>query len=593
MVICWIEVLRIKQKTEKINNMDSAKAQLADKIKASSNILVTVSRDPSVDQLSALLGLALTLNKMGKHAAAVFSGSVPSTLEFLQPEETFEKNTDSLRDFIIALDKSKADKLRYKVEDNVVRIFITPYKTSISDADLEFSQGDFNVDVVVAIGVQQQENLDEAITAHGRILHDATIATINTVPGGELGSINWHDEHASSLSELVTELVQSLDTSLLDEQISTALLTGIVAETSRFSNEKTSSQTMSLSAALMSAGANQQLVATKLEEVHSPPQQPNDENGDKNDNDNDSGDNQGDSGPGSDDPKPDDGTIEIDHQDNDNTPPPSFDLPSPQPIEEAENLQQPEQPAEDDFPEVIIDEAPKVETTPPEPIGLSPGPKLMVDPPSMGGQLTANSVPEALDPAIDPLTVSENDTSQPTLLSREAEQPLPVLEPQTPAMMPPPPSWMQPVPAPVPTPAAPEPEPIPTPTPEPINIDAADAGQRTLTELEASVASPHLAAADSPDLGDARDEVSRALGSNTSAPAPQPIAALGAQPLGDSLHLDDTGLTASASTDSNDPAFVGPMLEDILGPQQPEPQVIDSTAPPPVPPPLPFKFGAS
>ena len=117
--------------------MDDAKSQLVEKLKSANNVLVTVSRNPSVDQLSALLGLTLLLNKQGKHTAAVFSGEVPSTIEFLQPEDTIEKNTDSLRDFIIALDKSKADKLRYKVEDNVVRIFITPYKTSISQDDLD------------------------------------------------------------------------------------------------------------------------------------------------------------------------------------------------------------------------------------------------------------------------------------------------------------------------------------------------------------------------------------------------------------------------------------------------------------------------
>ncbi|HTB49318.1 MAG TPA: hypothetical protein VK712_04525, partial [Verrucomicrobiae bacterium] len=214
--------------------MDSAKTQLADKLKSANNVLVTVSRNPSVDQLAACLGLTLLLNKLNKHTAAVFSGQVPSTIEFLQPEETLEKNTDSLRDFIIALDKSKADKLRYKVEDNVVRIFITPYKTSISQEDLEFSQGDFNVDVVVALGVRQQEELDDAITAHGRILHDATVASINTTADGGLGSINWQDPQASSLSELVTELAQLMGDNLLDTQIATALLTGIVAATDRF-----------------------------------------------------------------------------------------------------------------------------------------------------------------------------------------------------------------------------------------------------------------------------------------------------------------------------------------------------------------------
>ncbi len=111
--------------------MDQQKQAIVDRLKQSNNILVTVSSNPSVDQLAACIGLTLALNKMGKHATAVFSGTVPSTIEFLQPEKTLEKNTDSLRDFIIALDKAKADKLRYKVEDKVVKIFITPYKNTI------------------------------------------------------------------------------------------------------------------------------------------------------------------------------------------------------------------------------------------------------------------------------------------------------------------------------------------------------------------------------------------------------------------------------------------------------------------------------
>src|ERR1035441_6390335 len=124
--------------------MDNAKQQVIDRLKQATNVLVTVSSNPSVDQLAACIGLTLVLNKNGKHATAVFSGQVPSTIEFLQPEKTIEKNTDSLRDFIIALDKSKADKLRYKVEDRVVKIFITPYRTTLGEKDLEFSQGDFN-----------------------------------------------------------------------------------------------------------------------------------------------------------------------------------------------------------------------------------------------------------------------------------------------------------------------------------------------------------------------------------------------------------------------------------------------------------------
>lgn len=244
---------------------ENPKTQALERIRDANNILVTVSANPSVDQLAACIGLTLLLNKMGKHATAVFSGAVPSTIEFLSPEKTLEANTDSLRDFIIALDKSKADKLRYKVEDEVVRIFITPYRTSISEKDLDFSQGDFNVDVVIALGVTVKEDIDQAISAHGRILHDAVvIAVTDGEKISDVGSINWHDQTASSLSEMLAEVSSTLQADILDAQMSTAFLTGIVAETDRFSNDKTSPKVMTLSAQLMAAGANQQLIATKL-----------------------------------------------------------------------------------------------------------------------------------------------------------------------------------------------------------------------------------------------------------------------------------------------------------------------------------------
>jgi hypothetical protein len=252
-------------------NDGNAKQQIVEKIKSSSNILVTVSRNPSVDELSAALGLTVLLNKMNKHATAVFSGAIPPAITFLDPQKTFENTVDSLRDFIIALDKEKADHLRYKVDGDVVKIFITPYRTTISSDDLDFSQGDYNVELVLALGVKDQDDLDGALAAHGRILHDAAVVTMSAGDAqSELGSIDWREENASSLSEMLVSLSDGLkgDKGLLDEQIATSFLTGIVAATDRFSNNRTSSKVMTIAAQLMSAGANQQLIASKLEEAH-------------------------------------------------------------------------------------------------------------------------------------------------------------------------------------------------------------------------------------------------------------------------------------------------------------------------------------
>lgn len=247
------------------------KQQVIDKIKNVTNILVTVSRNPSVDDLSAALGLTMLLNKIGKHATAIFSGAIPPAITFLEPDKVFENTIDSLRDFIIALDKEKADHLRYKVDGEVVKIFITPYRTVMTDKDLQFSQGDYNVELVLALGVENQEHLDLALAAHGQILHDVTVMTLSSGKQvSRLGTLDWYDPASSCLCEMVTSLSDLLkvDQPLLDKQISTALLTGIVAATERFSNNKTSASTMTLAAQLMAAGADQQLIASKLQEMH-------------------------------------------------------------------------------------------------------------------------------------------------------------------------------------------------------------------------------------------------------------------------------------------------------------------------------------
>ena len=241
--------------------------QIADKIKDSNNILVTVNANPSVDELSSALGITLLINKLNKHATAVFSGAVPPAIEFLNPEKTFENTVDSLRDFIIALDKEKADHLRYKVVDDMVKIFITPYRTTLSESDLDFSQGDYNVEMVLAIGVKTEADLDHALESHGRIMHDASVAAVTLGEPTSLGGIEWADGNAGSYAEMLVGLAEQLrtDKATIDEQIATAFLTGIVAATDRFSNSKTTSRVMTIAAELMSAGANQQLIATQLQ----------------------------------------------------------------------------------------------------------------------------------------------------------------------------------------------------------------------------------------------------------------------------------------------------------------------------------------
>lgn len=600
-------------------NNTSPKQSVVARVQQANNVLVTVTSNPSIDELAATIGLTLFLNKLGKHATAVFSGQVPSALEFLKPDETIEQNTDSLRDFIVSLDKSKADKLRYKVEENVVKIFITPYRTSITQDDLEFTQGDFNVDVVLALGVTQREELDQAITAHGRILHDASVITITAGQDfSELGQLNWQDQAASSLSEMLVSISEAFGGGLIDEQIATAFLTGIVSETERFSNTKTSPKVMTMAAQLMAAGANQQLIANELEQaVEVPVVAP-----------------EAEAAPaeGDDIAIADDGSLTISHA-ADEKPESEKEESKPEPVAELP------EPVEESAPEADKDEG--VGSEPEAPAGPATSPSdgeyseflppkpaepemqsfnpLMPEEPKE--EQKEESKPEEATPV---MSTSGPDPEHPAdkvedgqihidssgnLIRKFAAEPKhksiqPLTQPEEPE-----PAEAS-VPESVPTPEPSKPEASESSNagftlPPPPEMDLTPSGpikdDTTLEEIEESVNSPHLDQAEqqapaentsAPEVGSARDAVLSALGTADFDPAGQSRSDLNALPLGappepvayDSYRLNDHDVSPKPHVTD-----VSGNLPDNMGMPLPEPQeetVNSGTSPPPVPPPM-------
>ena len=247
---------------------ESPEKQLISKIKSVNNILLTVSRNPSVDQLVSTLGLTIALNKLGKRSVAVFSGKIPPAIKFLRPEKTFENNADSLRDFIISLSKDKADRLKVRPDGDFVKVYITPYRTKITPGDLKFEEGDFNIELIIALGVSNRDELDASIASHGKIFHNAVTATLNLGQIHDaLGMISWQDDRSGCYAEMCYQLINDLDSErpLIDEAVATALLTGVVSATDQFRNKSTTPAIMTLSANLMAQGADQQLITSELE----------------------------------------------------------------------------------------------------------------------------------------------------------------------------------------------------------------------------------------------------------------------------------------------------------------------------------------
>lgn len=254
-----------EQIAEMIRASNAIMLQVAEKITTSRNILIALSGDPSVDELSAAISLSLFLDRLGKHAIAIYSGTIPDALKFLNPEDKFENDADVLQDFVISIDKDKADHLRYKLDGDDVRIFITPYRHKIVAEDLEFSRGDYNVDLVLALNVNNGIDLDPALREYGRIMKDAFIVNVTTGNAGKFAELEWTNRHASSVSEMVASLfLSSTGETQLNADEATTLLTGIVAATDRFARANTFPETMQVASKLLDFGADQQLVAANI-----------------------------------------------------------------------------------------------------------------------------------------------------------------------------------------------------------------------------------------------------------------------------------------------------------------------------------------
>lgn len=251
-------------------NPEDAVSKVADKIQHATNILIALSKDPNVDEISAAIALAFVLDQQKKHVTAIYSGQTPNALEFLRPEETFQKDISSLQDFIIALNKSKADHLIYQVEGDYVKILITPYKGQIKKEDLEYSYSDYNVDLVIVFNVNSGSEIDSALSEYGRIMHDAMAINITSSVPGRFADFEWSDPSKSSVCEMVYDLLSELEIDNTPQEVATALLTGILSATERFSNNRTKPTTMAVASKLMEAGADQQLISSNILKAETP-----------------------------------------------------------------------------------------------------------------------------------------------------------------------------------------------------------------------------------------------------------------------------------------------------------------------------------
>jgi hypothetical protein len=242
------------------------KQQTSEAIRQSESILILTGQNPSIDQVTAVLSLAMILRKFGKKVSALISDPTPQQLSFLD-QSGLDKNLSGLRDFILKVDvtKSEVDKLRYEVEGSKLHVYITPSKGGFAPSDVTFDYGDFQYDLAIVLGVPSRSRIDRIYADHQGIFATIPLINIDFHRSSEnYGAVNLIEPNASSLCEILVASSESLQTGLIDADIATVMLTGLMASTDRFTATHTTSKSLTVAAQLMAAGARQQAVVKAL-----------------------------------------------------------------------------------------------------------------------------------------------------------------------------------------------------------------------------------------------------------------------------------------------------------------------------------------
>lgn len=228
------------------------------------NILVVLSREPSVDDLAAGLALFLSLEQAGKKAAIVTEGiiRVGHTNLFGVGQIQNTMPTASGGNLVITLGAVVAggtvpalEKLDWHPDGNNLDLILhvlPGHKFEPTFITPKFEDGKF--DLIFTIGVPALAQLGMIYSSHQDVFAGVPLVNIDNKPAnGSFGQHNLLDPQASSISEMIISLLLGLQLPF-EKDIATNILSGIFAATNNLQGTNTAADTFSAVAYALQVG---------------------------------------------------------------------------------------------------------------------------------------------------------------------------------------------------------------------------------------------------------------------------------------------------------------------------------------------------
>ena len=231
-------------------------------------IAIVLPKQANVDLVGAAMALSLGLtSSAGSAKKATIFGIEPSNLSFLKTQPKVHPALNSGTQLAIKISNKHAEpsELRYEKGNDGLTVFITPKNGQFQESDVTVLPPSTNFDLVVILGAANFEAIGSLYTENTKLFFETPHINIDTNPTNEFfGSVNYVQTTASSVSEIVMDILEAIKVPLDNETLATALLSGIISQTSSFRDPKTTPQAMLKASRLIQAGAKQQDIIQHL-----------------------------------------------------------------------------------------------------------------------------------------------------------------------------------------------------------------------------------------------------------------------------------------------------------------------------------------
>ncbi|MDD2807969.1 MAG: hypothetical protein PHW95_05645 [Patescibacteria group bacterium] len=241
--------------------------QFFQQLKLAKNVAVVFNKNWSGDNVAAGLALAQLLIKQGyKITLAADPEDKQTLLSFLPLFPFIQPLLDGAKYFIINIDtlNTKIKDLKYHLTPDRLAIIIAPEYGSILPQQISTATDGFAYDAIIILGCPDLDSLGAVYTAQPELWSQTSLINLDCSPANEAyGQINLLNVKASSLSEIIYQLFAN-QTDLIDSDIATCLLAGIISATNNFKTPALSPQTMTTAAELLRLGARREEIIDQL-----------------------------------------------------------------------------------------------------------------------------------------------------------------------------------------------------------------------------------------------------------------------------------------------------------------------------------------